>query len=127
MLGRHRVAIICADYVSKRFYTKILGLEVLAKTHRAERNSSKLDLAGRGHYLIELFSFRSPPPRSSYPEAAGLRHLAFAVADLPATVSPSLLPPTGCHWNFMRCSCRSRLNLPSARPVLSSTMLGTLI
>ncbi|MDQ2771722.1 MAG: VOC family protein [Bacteroidota bacterium] len=87
LLGLHHVAIICADYaVSKRFYTEILGLEVLAETHRAERNSYKLDLAVQGQYIIELFSFPSPPPRPSYPEAAGLRHLAFAVADLPAAI-----------------------------------------
>ncbi|MBF9219697.1 SMU1112c/YaeR family gloxylase I-like metalloprotein [Hymenobacter ruricola] len=87
ILGLHHVAIICADYaVSKHFYTEILGLEVLAETHRAARDSYKLDLAVRGQYLIELFSFRSPPPRPSYPEAAGLRHLAFAVADLPAAI-----------------------------------------
>ena len=46
LLGLHHVAIICSDYaVSKRFYTEILGLAVLAETHRAERNSHKLDLA----------------------------------------------------------------------------------
>lgn len=87
LLGLHHVAIICSDYaVSKRFYTEILGLEVLAETHRAERNSHKLDLAVQGQYIIELFSFLSPPLRPSYPEAAGLRHLAFAVADLPAAI-----------------------------------------
>ena len=35
---------------------------------------------------MELFSFPAPPPRPSYPEACGLRHLAFAVADLDAAV-----------------------------------------
>jgi glyoxylase I family protein len=37
-----------------------------------------------GSYVIELFSFPSPPPRPSYPEAAGLRHLAFEVNDIEA-------------------------------------------
>jgi glyoxylase I family protein len=83
LLGVHHLAIICTDYtVSKRFYTEVLGLEVLAETYRAERNSYKLDLALNGQYLVELFSFPSPPPRASRPEAAGLRHLAFAVADV---------------------------------------------
>ena len=31
---------------------------------------------------LELFSFPSPPPRPSRPEAQGLRHLAFRVAAL---------------------------------------------
>ena len=87
ILGLHHVAIICSDYpVSKRFYTEILGLEILAETYRAARNSHKLDLAVNGQYVVELFSFTSPPPRPSYPEAAGLRHLAFAVPDVAAAI-----------------------------------------
>jgi glyoxylase I family protein len=87
LLGLHHVAIICSDYAaSKRFYTEILGLEILAETYRTERDSYKLDLATNGQYLIELFSFPSPPPRPSYPEAAGLRHLAFAVPDVAAAI-----------------------------------------
>jgi glyoxylase I family protein len=83
----HHVAIICRDYArAKHFYTEILGLEVLQEVYRAERNSWKLDLALSGQYLIELFSFPEPPPRPSRPEAAGLRHLAFAVADIDAAV-----------------------------------------
>lgn len=85
--GLHHVAIICADYaVSKHFYTEILGLEVLAETYRAARSSHKLDLAVNGQYVIELFSFPGPPPRPSYPEAAGLRHLAFSVPDVAAAI-----------------------------------------
>ena len=85
LLGIHHVAIICADYAaSKAFYTEALGLQILAETYRAERQSYKLDLAVSGRYVIELFSFPGPPPRPSRPEAQGLRHLAFAVADLDA-------------------------------------------
>jgi len=85
LLGVHHLAIICTDYAaSRRFYTEVLGLEVLAETYRAERDSYKLDLALNGQYLVELFSFPSPPPRASRPEAAGLRHLAFAVPDVAA-------------------------------------------
>ena len=39
----------------------------------------KLDLYLDDRYLIELFSFPDPPKRVQYPEATGLRHLAFAV------------------------------------------------
>lgn len=84
----HHIAIICQDYeVSKRFYTKILGLSVLGEYYRAERQSYKLDLALNGQYVIELFSFPDPPKRPSRPEALGLRHLAFAVADIDAAVA----------------------------------------
>ncbi len=85
--GIHHVAIICSDYArSKHFYTEILGLTVMAEVYRAERDSYKLDLAVNGLYQIELFSFPNPPARTSRPEAAGLRHLAFKVADIHQTL-----------------------------------------
>ena len=84
----HHVAIICSDYsLSKKFYTDILGLEVIREVYRAERDSYKLDLAVNGSYVIELFSFPHPPARVSRPEACGLRHLAFSVTDLDAVVA----------------------------------------
>jgi glyoxylase I family protein len=87
LLGVHHIAVICTDYaVSKAFYTEILGLKIIREVYRAERDSYKLDLAVNEQYVIELFSFPTPPPRPSQPEAAGLRHLAFAVADLDAAV-----------------------------------------
>jgi len=79
----HHIAIICSDYeVSKKFYVEILGLKILAEHYRAERQSYKLDLKLGDQYVIELFSFPDPPKRISKPEAAGLRHLAFAVSDI---------------------------------------------
>lgn len=79
----HHIAIICSNYeVSKKFYVETLGLNILAEHYRAERQSYKLDLALGDQYVIELFSFPNPPKRTSRPEAAGLRHLAFAVSDL---------------------------------------------
>lgn len=79
----HHVAIICSDYDrAKRFYTEVLGLPVLAERYRVERQSWKLDLALPDGTQLELFSFPHAPVRPSYPEACGLRHLAFAVADV---------------------------------------------
>lgn len=84
----HHVALICSDYPrSKRFYTQVLGLRVLAEVYREARDSYKLDLALPDGSQLELFSFPDPPPRPSYPEACGLRHLAFAVADIDACVA----------------------------------------
>ena len=84
----HHIAIICSNYeVSKRFYTHILGLTIIIETYRAERKSYKLDLALNGTYTIELFSFPNVPKRTSRPEAAGLRHLAFEVMDLQSTIA----------------------------------------
>src|ERR1700712_3703565 len=83
LLRLHHAAIICSDYeVSKRFYTQVLGLSVIAEHWRAERRSWKLDLGLPDGSQIELFSFEDRPARPSYPEALGLRHLAFAVADV---------------------------------------------
>ncbi|MFD0321166.1 SMU1112c/YaeR family gloxylase I-like metalloprotein [Lysobacter gummosus] len=84
----HHVAIICSDYArSRHFYTQVLGLRVLAEVYRQARRSHKLDLALPDGSQLELFSFPDPPPRPSYPEACGLRHLAFAVDDIDACVS----------------------------------------
>ena len=83
----HHIAIICSDFQkSKAFYTEILGLTIIREIYREERQSYKLDLALNGIYTIELFSFPNPPQRTSRPEAAGLRHLAFEVDDLDQTV-----------------------------------------
>jgi glyoxylase I family protein len=79
----HHIAVICSDYErSRHFYTKILGLPIICETYREARKSYKLDLAVGSHCQIELFSFPNVPPRPSYPEACGLRHLAFAVGNL---------------------------------------------
>lgn len=84
MLKRiHHAAIICSDYPrSKAFYTEILGLRVVAENYRAARDSYKLDLALPDGSQIELFSFPNAPERPSFPEAQGLRHLAFVVDDV---------------------------------------------
>lgn len=79
----HHIAIICSDYQrSKSYYTQILGLKIIKETYRAERNSYKLDLLLEENLQIELFSFPDSTARPSYPEACGLRHLAFAVPDI---------------------------------------------
>lgn len=76
----HHIAIIAGNYeLSKRFYTELLGFTIIREVYRVERDSYKLDLAVNGLYQIELFSFRDCKPRASFPEAKGLRHLAFAV------------------------------------------------
>jgi glyoxylase I family protein len=79
----HHVAIICSDYpTSKHFYTQVLGLKVIAENYREARDSYKLDLALPDGSQVELFSFPGAPERPSFPEAQGLRHLAFLVDDV---------------------------------------------
>lgn len=87
-LGFHHAALIVGNYeASKAFYCDILGLEILGEHYRAERESWKLDLALDGGGQLELFSFPNPPDRPSRPEARGLRHLAFRVADLDRVIA----------------------------------------
>lgn len=84
----HHIAIICSNYKrSKAFYTETLALKIIQEVYREERDSYKLDLAIDDQYVIELFSFPNPPKRPSYPEAAGLRHLAFSVDDIEGSIN----------------------------------------
>ena len=81
--GIHHAAIICSDYKkSRHFYTTILSLEIIAENYRKERDSYKLDLKLPNGNQIELFSIPGSPKRPSYPEALGLRHLAFIVSSI---------------------------------------------
>lgn len=87
ILRTHHIAIICSDYPkSKFFYTRVLGLEIISEVYREQRNSYKLDLRLPDGVQIELFSFTDPPARLSYPEARGLRHLAFEVPNVDKAV-----------------------------------------
>ena len=83
----HHIAILTDDYnKSKAFYTEVLGFEIILETYREARQSYKLDLAINGQYQIELFSFPEYKERNSFPESKGLRHLAFEVDDVDASV-----------------------------------------
>lgn len=86
--GIHHVAILTNDFEkSKKFYTEILGFAIVAETYRKERKSFKLDLSINGQYQVELFSFPEFKERQSFPEAKGLRHLAFVVDNLDEAVN----------------------------------------
>lgn len=88
ILGTHHIAVICSDYAKSRdFYVGILGLEIVSETFRAARQSYKLDLKLPDGTQIELFSFPEPPKRPNYPEACGLRHLAFVVQNVDEAVA----------------------------------------
>lgn len=83
----HHVAIIGTDYEkSKHFYVDLLGFEVIREIYREHRDDWKIDLR-LADCELELFIIGNAPKRPSYPEAAGLRHLAFAVESVDATVA----------------------------------------
>ena len=83
----HHDAIIVSDYKkSRKFYVETLGFQIIRENYRPSRGDYKLDLKLEGCEL-ELFSASGNPPRPSYPEACGLRHLAFRVDDVDAAIA----------------------------------------
>ena len=82
----HHAAIIVSDYEKAReFYVEKLGFPVLRENYREDRGDWKLDLQF-GDSELEIFAIPGAPPRPSYPEARGLRHLAFRVSDVEQAV-----------------------------------------
>ena len=78
----HHIAIIVSNYEkSKDFYVNKLGFQILRENYREDRGDYKLDLK-LGECELEIFSGKNNPKRPSYPEACGLRHLAFKVDDI---------------------------------------------
>ena len=63
-----------------------LGFKILRENHRQDRADIKLDLQF-GDQELEIFVNPSAPKRPNYPEALGLRHLAFKVKDIDEAVS----------------------------------------
>lgn len=82
----HHIAIIGSDYQNSRhFYVDLLGFQVIRENYREARDDWKIDLQ-LNDMEIELFVMKNCPKRPSYPEAYGLRHLAFRVDSVEETV-----------------------------------------
>ena len=82
----HHIAIIGSDYEkSKDFYANQLGFEIIRENYREDRDDYKIDLQLKD-MEIELFIIKNCPKRPSFPEAYGLRHLAFLVDSVEDTV-----------------------------------------
>ena len=74
----HHIAIIVSNYmVSRDFYVNKLGFPVIRENYRPDKKDWKLDLKVNSTTELEIFAPEDPPMRPSYPEACGLRHLAF--------------------------------------------------
>ena len=63
----------------------LLGFKVIRENYREARNDWKIDLQ-LADMELELFIIPNCPKRPSYPEAYGLRHLAFRVDSVDETV-----------------------------------------
>ena len=83
----HHVAIIGSDYErSRHFYVDLLGFQVIRENYREARGDHKIDLR-LADMELELFIIPGRPARPSYPEANGLRHLAFHVESVEQTAA----------------------------------------
>lgn len=83
----HHIAINCSNYdKTKEFYVEKLGFDIIRENQRKDKNDIKLDLK-LGNYEWELFISPDAPKRPSYPEALGLRHLAFKVDNIEEVIA----------------------------------------
>lgn len=83
----HHIAIIVSDIqTAKTFYVEKLGFPILRENYRPDRGDWKLDLRVNEQTELEIFAEKDPPRRVNRPEACGLRHLAFHVDSVEATV-----------------------------------------
>ncbi len=83
----HHVAIIVSNYAASRdFYVNKLKFPVIRENYREDKEDWKLDLRVNPTTELEIFAPKNPPARLSYPEACGLRHLAFKIADIEKAV-----------------------------------------
>ena len=84
----HHIAIIVSDYErAKEFYVDKLGFEVIRDNYRPQKEDWKLDLRVNDSTELEIFAPKNPPKRPSFPEACGLRHLAFHVDNIEEVVA----------------------------------------
>lgn len=90
----HHIALLVSDYQkSKEFYVDKLGFRIVRENFREDRGDYKLDLILNGVEL-EIFApsqkdheYKIHPERPNFPEAYGLRHLAFTVTDIEKTAA----------------------------------------
>ena len=84
---QHHIAIIASDYAKAReFYIDKLGFELIREVYRPAQDDY-LRMLKQGDTCLELFIKPDAPARVTNPEAMGLRHLAFHVADIEPAVA----------------------------------------
>lgn len=83
---QHHIAVISSDWEKAReFYIEKLGFSLEKEFFRPAQNDY-LRMLRLGDTVIELFIRPDAPQRVNNPEARGLRHLAFRVADIEPVV-----------------------------------------
>ena len=77
--GLHHIAILASNRAETLAFYEALGFAVTENHVRPERKDEIIFME-----LAELFISAGNPPRVSFPEAYGLRHVAFRVEDASA-------------------------------------------
>ncbi len=83
MKGLHHIAILASGRAQTLAFYEALGFTVTENHVRPERNDEIIFMEQAG-VVLEIFISAGNPPRVSYPEAYGLRHVAFRVEDVAA-------------------------------------------
>lgn len=84
---QHHIAIIATSFErAKEFYIDKLGFTLIREVYRPEQRDY-LRMLQQGDTVLELFIKPEAPERVTNPEAKGLRHLAFHVADIEPAVA----------------------------------------
>ena len=79
---QHHIAIISSSWEKAReFYMEKLGFELIREVYRPAQDDY-LRMLMQGDTVLEIFIKPDAPARVTDPEAMGLRHLAFHVADI---------------------------------------------
>ena len=84
---QHHIAIIVSDWEKAReFYVEKLGFALIREAYRPQFGDY-LRMISQGDTTLEVFVKPDYPERVTDPEAKGLRHLAFHVADIEPAVA----------------------------------------
>jgi len=84
---QHHIAIISSSWEKARqFYVEKLGFTLVREVYR-EAQQDYLRMLELGETTLEVFIKPEAPQRVTNPEAMGLRHLAFHVADIEPAVA----------------------------------------
>ena len=84
-MNLHHIALIASDRDKTIAFYGLLGFHVSSDVVRPEKNDEMLFLTD-GTLVLEVFVKQNAPKRLTFPEAYGLRHLAFCPEDFDETV-----------------------------------------
>lgn len=84
-MKQHHVAIIASDRERTLAFYEVLGFAVSEEHVRPERDDRMIFMTD-GDTTLEIFIKKDAPKRPSFPEAYGLRHIAFRPKNLDALI-----------------------------------------